>query len=67
MKLKLGHFSLPVTWEEVFSERRFKIMRNKIYNDCIYERLSRDDGDKLESPILLGGWDELKRTFVLVM
>ena len=24
-------------------------MSNKIYNTCIYERLSRDDGDKLES------------------
>lgn len=50
LKLKLGHFSLPVTWEKVFSGRRFKIvMHNKIYNACIYARLSRDDGDKLES------------------
>ena len=24
-------------------------MSNKIYNACIYARLSRDDGDKLES------------------
>ena len=31
------------------SERRFKVRSNKIYNSCIYARLSRDDGDKLES------------------
>ena len=31
------------------SERRCKVMSNKIYNACIYARLSRDDGDKLES------------------